>query len=629
MAEGPSIQDVKKLLDNPGVSDAVKRELLTAFVAEHPFDSAQLRSDGDRLGMPDITLGGVGPGPAIPEVKLSKAMDDAAKQLNRRAAEDGKRALGEGGSGAANSNPILDMGAPGLRYFEYFAPLYRRCVSSTDIDRDKACELYDEQRDMDFWALRSDAATIGAAASTLSAKIIDQRNAWNTVDQIWTGKGAEAANSYVSGYLGQAQVAQGQVQKFGTVLAPAADALEKAVRDKAKVVADLYADSIGGKSPAQIDEIISYAQSGHNIFSDIPETLRILSMFGASVSPGFKDKLLMTLGSTLPGGSLLGAGSFGVDLLNKAQTLTQNFVDNVFKPDVEGKWRALVDTSTATDKSVREIYRRIVDDVNSINDDPFTAAPGGLPPISKPTEKPRERPQEKPQEKPRERQPEDDRRPPEPHHPSDPTSQRPRVETQSVDAPPRPAPHPPAMPAGSPPPPAPTPPPTSTSPAGFMPPAPSPSARSAHAQQTSPPLGGSTGSSQLPDAGPTKGVAWVRDPATLPQGWTIDSATGELKPPAATTPATAAATAGSPLPGVGGAAVSGGPVEVHSPAARELLDHDGVGDLRTEQYERGGEPGAGTDAAGGAGAGVLVSRARPRDRVPELRASRSPSPTTE
>lgn len=61
------------------------------------------------------------------------------------------------------------------------------------------------------------------------------------------------------------------------------------MRDKAKVVADLYADSIGGKSPAQIDEIISYAQSGHNIFSDIPETLRILSMFGASVSPGFKD----------------------------------------------------------------------------------------------------------------------------------------------------------------------------------------------------------------------------------------------------------------------------------------------------------------------------------------------------
>lgn len=385
MADGPSLGDVKKLLDDPGVTDTTKRDLLSAYVVGHPDDSGELRSHADRLGMPTIGLGGFGrPGwdtdPLAP-VALKQAMDQAQRQRNRHAADSGKQTLGEGGSGAGNSNPILDLGAPGLRFFEYFAPLYRRCVPGTDISRDKACQLYDEQRDLDLGALRADAARIVEAGDKLASEIVDERNAWNTVDQIWTGQGAEAANGYVNGYLGQAGVAQSQVQQFGKVMGPAADALERAVRDKATFVVNLYADTIGGKTPEQIDEIISYAQSGHNAFSGVPEAVRILGMFGASISPSLKDGLLVAAGNIGPGASLLGAGSYVDDLLDKAQQVTENFVDRVFKPEVEGKWRGFVDTCKATDTSVREIYQRIVDYANTINTKPFTTSTGALPPI--------------------------------------------------------------------------------------------------------------------------------------------------------------------------------------------------------------------------------------------------------
>lgn len=544
----PTLPDVKKLLDDPGVSDDVKRDLVTAFVSSDPRSAFDLQSHADRLGMPGLFLPALGtdvrPWPGL----LEDAVHKAEQQRNKRESDEGRQALGDGRTGVANSNSILDQGAPGLRYFEYFAPLYQRCISGSEVTRDKACELYDEQRDIDFAALRADGDTVTKAARKLSSEIVDQRNSWNSIDQIWTGQGAEAANARVDGYLRQAAAARSQVEKFGAVLNPAADALEKAVQDKARFVAGLYADTIDGKSAEQISEIIYYAQNGHNSLTAMPETYRVLQMFGASVTPGFLD--FLKIATPILGGPPAYLG----DLIEKAEKHARDFVDKVFVPDVEGKWRALVRACTAGDTSVREIYKKIVAEVNTINDHPFTALTSGLPPIPDQAQQPQEKPH------------------------------------TSTGMTPSPGPS-----AGVQ---------LQQSPVPGVQSQPGPSAGMSVPQAYAPPVHDATaGATPGISAAPTvpriaagKGVAWVRDPSQLPQGWRIDPATGELSPPppphlppplatvgaATVSPATTAVPAG----------IGGGSVEVHSSAARELLDHDGLGDLRdTERHEHSGLPG--------------------------------------
>ncbi|MEO9221335.1 MAG: hypothetical protein ABI251_06080 [Mycobacteriaceae bacterium] len=575
MADGPNLRDITKLLDNSGVSDEVKRDLISGYLNQH-WDSAEpLRPYTDRLGMPSI---GLFPGQfGFPDGDLDKALDQVHKQIDKHDAATGQQALGERSTGAANSNAILDHGAPGLRYFEYFAPLYQTCVASSDISVEKARRLYDEQRDLNFAALRADGDALTKSAAKLAEEITTQRNAWDTIDQLWTGQGAEAANSYVGVYLGQARTAQSQVDTFARMLGPAADALEQAVRDKAKFVADLYADTVGGKSPAQIEEIIYYAQHGHSDLTSLPEAARIVHLFGMSAGPSTGN--ILSIGIS----PLFAASGAALNLLEKAKHCATNFVKNVFIPDVEAKWRGLVNVCTATDTCVRQIYRPIVADANSISDHPFTAATDALPPATPPTQAPpAPRPTGQDQTVPAAAdQPGGTGAggvpdqtggaapsPPQPRIPQPPATapQIPSVPVQATLA------QPPPFVA-----------PQSGSAAALMPklsdsiptaaaslgadapmPTPGPASQSA----VPPYLSGLTDPAAPPSAGktaghaPGHGVAWLRDPSTLPPGWTINPSTAELMPSApgteAVSPGAAPATPGS---------VPGGPSPFTGPAA--------------------------------------------------------------
>ena len=526
MADALTVQEVKKLLDNPAVSDDVKRELVAAYLSGHWNDVGELKSYADRLGIPG---GGLPPFFGEPVGDLKKVIREAHQQIGKHNSNNGKQELGERSTGAANSNSILDLGAPGLRYFEYFVPLYQKCVSGSEISVEKARERYDEQRDLSFAALRTDSEVLTKSAATLAEEITTQRNSWNTIDQLWTGKGAEAASSYVSGYLGQAGTAQAQADKYAKVLSPAADALEKAVHDKAEFVANLYADTIGGKTPEQIDEIIFYEQHGHDVFTSLPAAARIVHMFGASAAPDGEN--ILEFFAIDP---LVGASHAAVDLLGKAKGYATNFVENVFKPDVEGKWEGFIDTCTATDKSVQEIYRRIVTEADSINEHPFTASTGTLPLVTS-----ADRPQVKGDK---------------PGHGQATTPLPDQRGSGAGDGPPQAGGTPPAQSQQAPPPTAPmTPEAPSTPEASMSPPAsmpqsapaaapsavspaaspqgftpPTPSAVSGGTSSTDP-MAPATLSAAVPGAG--QGVAWLRDASTLPPGWMISPTTGELTPP--------------------------------------------------------------------------------------------------
>jgi hypothetical protein len=570
MADALTVQEVKKLLDNPAVSDDVKRELVAAYLSGHWNDVGELKSYADRLGIPG---GGLPPFFGEPVGDLKKVIREAHQQIGKHNSNNGKQELGERSTGAANSNSILDLGAPGLRYFEYFVPLYQKCVSGSEISVEKARERYDEQRDLSFAALRTDSEVLTKSAATLAEEITTQRNSWNTIDQLWTGKGAEAASSYVSGYLGQAGTAQAQADKYAKVLSPAADALEKAVHDKAEFVANLYADTIGGKTPEQIDEIIFYEQHGHDVFTSLPEAARIVHMFGASAAPDGEN--ILEFFAIDP---LVGASHAAVDLLGKAKGYATNFVENVFKPDVEGKWEGFIDTCTATDKSVQEIYRRIVTEADSINEHPFTASTGTLPPVTS-----ADRPQVKGDK---------------PGH-GQATTPSPDQQGSGAGAGlPQAGGTPPAQSQQAPPPTAPmTPEAPSTPEASISPPASMPqsapaAAPSAVSPAASPqgrtpptpsavsgatssiePMAPATLSAAVPGAG--QGVAWLRDASTLPPGWTINPTTGELTPPASGT--AGLGTAGVGTAGLGTATdMPAAPGVGSAPAADAALGGAGV-----------------------------------------------------
>ncbi|MDQ2722441.1 MAG: hypothetical protein M3Y19_03930 [Actinomycetota bacterium] len=571
MADALSVQEVKKLLDNPAVSDDVKRELVAAYVSRHWNDAGELKSYADRLGIPG---GGLPPFFGEPVGDLKSVIHEAHRQIGKHNSDGGKQELGERNTGAANSNSILDLGAPGLRYFKYFVPLYQKCVCGSKISVEKARERYDEQRDLSFAALRTDSEVLTKSAATLEEEITTQRNSWNTIDQLWTGEGAEAASSYVSGYLGQAGTAQAQADRYAKVLSPVGDALEKAVHDKAEFVANLYADTIGGKTPEQIEEIIDYNQSDHNVVTSLPEAARIVHMFGGSAAPDGGVAILAIMTNPMFGGF-----KAAVDLLGKAKEYATNFVDNVFKPDVEGKWQGFIDTCTATDKSVQEIYQRIVTEANSINDHPFTAWTGTLPPVSSsdlppakddkpghgqaPTPSPAQQssgagggnpqagdtPPVQPQQAPPLTAPTTPKAPITPEAPVNPEA----TMSQPASAPtPAPMPAPAAASSGVPPAVsspsvgAGSPVPQRSSPQGFTAPAPSAVFGSTSSID---PVAPASPSAAVPGAG--KGVAWLRDAATLPQGWTINPSTGELTPPASGT--TGLGTAGSGTAGSGAA----------------------------------------------------------------------------
>ena len=576
MADGPSLRDITKLLDNSGVSDEVKRDLISGYLNQH-WDSAEpLRPYTDRLGMPSI---GLFPGQfGFPDGDLDKALDQVHKQIDKHDAATGQQALGERSTGAANSNAILDHGAPGLRYFEYFAPLYQTCVASSDISVEKARRLYDEQRDLNFAALRADGDALTKSAAKLAEEITTQRNAWNTIDQLWTGQGAQAVNSYVGVYLAQARTAQSQVNTFARMLGPGADALEQAVHDKATFVADLYADTVGGKSPAQIEEIIYYAQHGHNDLTSLPEAARIVHLFGMSAGPSTGN--ILSIGIS----PLFAASGAALNLLEKAKHCATNFVKNVFIPDVEAKWRGLVNVCTATDACVRRIYRPIMASANSISDHPFTAATDALPPVTPPTQTPPAPPPNS----------QDQTVPAAADQPGGtgaggvpaqtggtaPSTPQPRVPqplatapqiasvpAQATLAPPSPFVAPQPGPAA-----ALTPTlshsiPTAAASLGADAPIPTPVPGSQSA--VPPDLSGLTDPAAAPGASttaghaPGHGVAWLRDPSTLPPGWTINPSTAELTPPApapnpeAASPGAAPATTGS---------VPGGPSPITGPA---------------------------------------------------------------
>ncbi len=98
MADALTVQEVKKLLDNPAVSDDVKRALVATYVSGHWNDAGELKSYADRLGIPG---GGLPPFFGEPVGDLKKVIHEARRQIGKHNSDNGKQELGERSTGNA------------------------------------------------------------------------------------------------------------------------------------------------------------------------------------------------------------------------------------------------------------------------------------------------------------------------------------------------------------------------------------------------------------------------------------------------------------------------------------------------------------------------------------------------
>lgn len=299
--EPPRWEEVKKLLDDPGIPHDQKQQLAVRYASSDPMGVFRTNpevtpylnkyDDGYGATVADAFGDGGGEEGLIEAYETAKkSADDAAEKERRhnQAVEDGKGALeqsrksaqegGHGGAGAANSNELLDAGKPGLRFFDNFVPLYHKIENDyndkSKVPRlEKLKERYDEQRDINFDKFELGIDDLAAAEKALRSAHQDMSGKLGGLWNSWTGGASQSSQSYFSDAF-TPTVNDRVVQRVSDAASMTQSTLRSVadlVRAKAKTVLDMDAEGgeLAGKSVQDWDITIQVANH-----TDDDKTLR-------------------------------------------------------------------------------------------------------------------------------------------------------------------------------------------------------------------------------------------------------------------------------------------------------------------------------------------------------------------
>ncbi|MBA8826976.1 hypothetical protein FHX42_004360 [Saccharopolyspora lacisalsi] len=225
MAENPSWEEVKKLLDSPDVADKQKRDLALAYAAEDEWAIFGIRDEVEPYlekyddGYWRVQGSGFNNGADL-DGNLQDKYEAAKSQKNKAAGaedehdravkdghavlQDGRNSAAEGthgGAGAATSDEILDAGKPGLRFFENFVPVYHKIENDVN-DSSKVPKLqqirdrYHEQRGTHFDKFATQMEDLKAAEDALRRAHQDMATRLGKVWEGWTGAASEASQDF-------------------------------------------------------------------------------------------------------------------------------------------------------------------------------------------------------------------------------------------------------------------------------------------------------------------------------------------------------------------------------------------------------------------------------------------------
>lgn len=370
MAENINVDEVTALLNNPSVPIELRNEIANDWAIANPTakdtwgplvdkNGLTLTEDTSRFTalVNDSAVGAQSN--KVTEAARAALARDVGTGNTVAGATSRSSALASSIARAGTSDELLDQGSDGLRYFEVFLPLYSRVQSAGEMSRDAACARYDESREMSFATLRSDAGTLAEAVSGLESELrcIDDQH--QHLAAVWTGKAATAALTYLGTFTTEAAQVRTWMTDASTALAEGADQLEAAVRAKAVAVSPLYTGQVGGKTPDQVDTLIT-VMLGNPFSSQNDNTIKAMAQW----FPGIEiDTECLSNDLTQ-------------EVRHAAKQSCGDFINRAFLPGVEHTWSAFIRICNTCDTSVVRTYNVITDTLAKVDQKVFAPLDG-------------------------------------------------------------------------------------------------------------------------------------------------------------------------------------------------------------------------------------------------------------
>lgn len=301
----PSDEEIKEILDDPNVPVETKRELIAAWAYDYgtgptmdgsyaPYHTDNIpdevkryadkydahdeidayRKDADAQNTRANAVGG--PRPKSPPTDARNLVDrgkderehaDTKEQHEKDGQEldrfrDGLATSGT--TGAETSKEIFDAGATGLEFFRIFLPRYNAhtgqgnaALDLVGINAEVAYgKPYDQQREVDFAAIKHDIELLRAASEQLADQVADLTNRKRTLSSSWRGDAAESAKLAFDRLLRSAQTVRRQLDGVRECLETVLPVLEELCVIKADAIHQLFAVTIGGVTAPVIDLMI-------------------------------------------------------------------------------------------------------------------------------------------------------------------------------------------------------------------------------------------------------------------------------------------------------------------------------------------------------------------------------------
>ncbi|WP_447004482.1 hypothetical protein ACRAKI_33480 [Saccharothrix isguenensis] len=300
--------EIKQLLDDPNVTPETKQQLVRALAgAGGSEEDVRRYAEANGVDVPNdpgfwqhtggVLLAPVTGGASVAynvgqEVRHGDwtVEGDEADKLVAEAKEERElgstqKVLNETGD-FGNSNELLDAGAPGLRFFEKFIPIYQEAAplaghggQAPDL-QGYVYKNYDEVRDIDFGKFREDADKLNKAVAELDNHQNGLGTAWNGLAS-WEGEAAQAANGYNGKFLNTAGTFIQDTKNAPGTIVTGVTTIQQQVKEFAQHIHDMYAEQCGGLSVDEAKKQLRMARgdisesdfSLGDWFSGIPDML--------------------------------------------------------------------------------------------------------------------------------------------------------------------------------------------------------------------------------------------------------------------------------------------------------------------------------------------------------------------
>ncbi|MBH0777530.1 hypothetical protein [Nocardia bovistercoris] len=290
---------------------------------------------------------------------------------------------------------ILDEGAPGLQYWIQLESRYRRAFGGAGGNTkdggysvQKLEWLYDMQRGMNLAKLETAADSLNKMLAVAEEQGATQEQVARRLPSMWQGAAAEAGIEMLTKQVTLAAEDRAKVRTAVDAIRKTITPFRDAVIAKAQMTLDLLGGQtdvrIDGKSPADIDEIISGAQSGtlFTIFAGGTLADKLAEIFPDMAPTGSVTNFFQATGlSTYLPITELTDGTYAERLRKRCS----DWLDTVFKPDYEGKMTLFTTGCETAHTAFEAQYATLAAALKALDDDPYPAPAGEQQSTDKPT----------------------------------------------------------------------------------------------------------------------------------------------------------------------------------------------------------------------------------------------------